>query len=121
MVILTLAIQSTGAGGSGTVEFLRIPPLVQKLLSFEVEPGFAQPFAHWKFVCCRRTQFGWMQKFPKKPILSPNEWGKGPVDHPSHVYTPKDSLWSIPYSKVPSGSKDRKTQKNSGTCKIFKS
>ena len=36
MVILTLAIQSTGPGGSGTVEFLRIPPLVQKLFSFEV-------------------------------------------------------------------------------------
>ena len=26
---------------SGTVEILKIPPLVQKLLSFEVEPGFA--------------------------------------------------------------------------------
>ena len=36
MVILTLAIQSTGPGGSGTVEFLRIPPLVQKLFNFEV-------------------------------------------------------------------------------------
>ena len=29
---------------SGTVEILKIPPLVQKLLSFEVEPSFAQPF-----------------------------------------------------------------------------
>ena len=36
MVILTQVIQSTGPGGSGTVEFLRIPPLVQKLFSFEV-------------------------------------------------------------------------------------
>ena len=36
MVILTQAIQSTGSGGSGTVEFLRIPPLVQKLFNFEV-------------------------------------------------------------------------------------
>ena len=36
MVILTQVIQSTGPGGSGTVKFLRIPPLVQKLLSFEV-------------------------------------------------------------------------------------
>ena len=50
MVILTQVISSTGPGGSGTVEFLRIPPLVRKLLCFEVELGFAQPFAHWKFV-----------------------------------------------------------------------
>ena len=36
MVILTQIIQSTGLGGLGTVEFLRIHSLVQKLLCFEV-------------------------------------------------------------------------------------
>ena len=38
-------IQSTSPGGSGTVEFLRIPTLVQKLLSFEVEPGIRRKTA----------------------------------------------------------------------------
>ena len=32
MVLLTLVIKYTGPGGSGTVEIIKIPPLVQKLL-----------------------------------------------------------------------------------------
>ena len=41
MVILTHIIQSKGPGGSGTVEIFKNTPLFQKLLSFEVESGFA--------------------------------------------------------------------------------
>ena len=46
MVILTPYFKSTGPRGSGTVEFLKIAPLDQKLLIFEVELGLAQRFPH---------------------------------------------------------------------------
>ena len=71
MVFLIQVIQSTGPGGSGYIEFLKIPSLVQKLLSFEVEPGFAQQFAHWKFVCCRQPSLVGCKYFQKNLNYTP--------------------------------------------------
>ena len=104
MVIVTQVFISTSPGGSGSVEFLKIAPLVQEILGLEVKQAFAKQFAHWKFVCCRRTTLVGCKYFHKNLFYGP---GAGvmaqltPPPHPPvmiiHLKTPLGALGTLKY------------------------
>ena len=96
MVLLSTDIKSAGLGGSGTVEILKIPPSVQKLFSFEVEPCFAQQSAHLG-VCLLQVTQAWLEAnlSPEKPSF----WAKMSGERGN--LTPKSCLYTKRLLLVP--------------------
>ena len=100
MVIVTQVFISTSPGGSGSVEFLKIAPLVQEILGLEVKQAFSKQFAHWKFVCCRRTTLVGCKYFHKNLIYGPGAAVMAqltPQVMIIHLKTPLGALGTLKY------------------------